>query len=583
MVARDDRAILVLNAGSSSIKFCIFRLVDGQAVRDLRGQVSGLGTVPRFTSRRDGGPPVDAPLGTGPMSHAEALDRLLAAVQAELGATRIVGVGHRVVHGGLEFMAPTAVDAAVLQRLDQYVPLAPLHQPHNLAAIRAMLARLPGVPEIACFDTAFHRTVPDVAQRFALPPRFAEAGVRRYGFHGLSYEYIASQLPAVDARAAAGRTVVFHLGNGSSMCALQACRSIATTMGFTAVDGLPMGTRCGAMDPGVVLFLMDEMKLGPRDIERLIYHESGLLGMSGVSSDVRDLLASREPAAALALDVFVYRATANSARSPRRWAASTLSSLPPASAKTRLRFGPHLSTRRPGWACSSTLLPTIGMDRHLDNGQRDGGVRDPYRRGEHDRAARHARAARLTRQIGPQGMGFARLPGLHAPEPAMKITVAATQFACTPNAAENVARAESMVRQAAAKGAQVILLQELFETPYFCKDHFAGHFALAHPLPDNPVVRRFQGLAKELGVVLPISVFERANNAYYNSLAMIDADGEVLGTYRKSHIPEGPGYHENSISRRATRDSRSGRRASARSAWASAGTSGSRKPRAAWR
>jgi acetate kinase len=308
MAARDERAILVLNAGSSSIKFCIFRLVDGQAVRDLRGQVSGLGTVPRFTSRRDGGPPVEAPLGTGPMTHADALDRLLTAVQAELGAARIVGVGHRVVHGGLEFMAPTAVDGAVLRRLDQYVPLAPLHQPHNLAAIRAMLARLPGVPEIACFDTAFHRTVPDVAQRFALPPRFAEAGVRRYGFHGLSYEYIASQLPAVDARAAAGRTVVFHLGNGSSMCALRGCRSIATTMGFTAVDGLPMGTRCGAMDPGVVLFLMDEMKLGPRDIERLIYNESGLLGMSGVSSDVRDLLASSEPAAALALDVFVYRA-----------------------------------------------------------------------------------------------------------------------------------------------------------------------------------------------------------------------------------------------------------------------------------
>jgi acetate kinase len=282
MATREERAILVLNAGSSSIKFCIFRLVDGQAVRDLRGQVSGLGTVPRFTSRRDGGPAVDAPLGAGPMTHADALDRLLEAVQAELGTTRIVGVGHRVV---------------------------PLHQPHNLAAIRAMLARLPGVPEIACFDTAFHRTVPDVAQRFALPPRFAEAGVRRYGFHGLSYEYIASQLPAVDARAAAGRTVVFHLGNGSSMCALHGCRSIATTMGFTAVDGLPMGTRCGALDPGVVLFLMDEMKLGPREIERLIYNESGLLGMSGVSSDVRDLLASSEPAAALALDVFVYRAT----------------------------------------------------------------------------------------------------------------------------------------------------------------------------------------------------------------------------------------------------------------------------------
>jgi len=205
-------------------------------------------------------------------------------------------------------MAPTVVDEAVLSRLDRYVPLAPLHQPHNLAAIRALLARLPGVPEIACFDTAFHRSVPEVAQLFALPPRFAAAGVRRYGFHGLSYEYIAARLPAIDARAATGRTVVFHLGNGSSMCALRAGCSVATTMGFTAVDGLPMGTRCGTLDPGVLLFLMDEMRLGPRDIERLIYQESGLLGMSGVSSDVRELLASDEPAAAMALDVFVYRA-----------------------------------------------------------------------------------------------------------------------------------------------------------------------------------------------------------------------------------------------------------------------------------
>ena len=301
-------AILVLNAGSSSIKFCLFRLQQGRAVRDLRGQVSGLGTAPRFTSRNEQGETVDKALGDQPMSHAVALDHLLDAVQDGLDGARIVGVGHRVVHGGLEFMAPTAVDESILQRLDRYVPLAPLHQPHNLAAIRALLARLPGVPEVACFDTAFHRTVPEVAQRFALPPRFAEAGVRRYGFHGLSYEYIASQLPQVDARAANGRTVVFHLGNGASMCAMSNCQSIATTMGFTAVDGLPMGTRCGALDPGVVLFLMDELQMDARAIERLIYHESGLLGMSGVSSDMRALLASDAPSAALALDVFTYRA-----------------------------------------------------------------------------------------------------------------------------------------------------------------------------------------------------------------------------------------------------------------------------------
>jgi acetate kinase len=301
--------ILVLNAGSSSIKFCTFALAEGDPVRKLRGHVSGLNTQPRFQLRRDEATLEDAPLGDERVTHADALDHLLAAVQRELGPEPIAGVGHRVVHGGLEFMAPTLVDTGVLERLKRYEPLAPLHQPHNLAAIRVLLERLPGVPEVACFDTAFHRSVPEVAQLFALPPQFAAAGIRRYGFHGLSYEYIATRLPQIDARAATGRVVVFHLGNGASMCAMHAGRSVATTMGFTAVEGLPMGTRCGSLDPGVVLFMMDELKLGPREIERLIYQESGLLGMSGISNDVRDLLASREPAAALALDVFVYRAS----------------------------------------------------------------------------------------------------------------------------------------------------------------------------------------------------------------------------------------------------------------------------------
>ncbi|HET7202121.1 MAG TPA: acetate/propionate family kinase [Steroidobacteraceae bacterium] len=307
-VAAGKRAILVLNAGSSSIKFCVFRLEGAAMVRDLRGQVSGLGTAPKFTMRRDDALLVDRALASGPLTHAAALEELLDAIGAHLAGAHIVGVGHRVVHGGLEFMAPTPLTQEVLAKLDRYVPLAPLHQPHNLAAIRMMLGRLPEIPEIACFDTAFHRTIPEVAQLFALPPRFAEAGIRRYGFHGLSYEYIASRLPALDERAASGRTVVFHLGNGSSMCAMLGGHSVATTMGFTAVDGLPMGTRCGSLDPGVVLFMMDELALGPREIEQLMYHESGLLGMSGVSSDVRDLLASRDPAAAAALDVFVYRA-----------------------------------------------------------------------------------------------------------------------------------------------------------------------------------------------------------------------------------------------------------------------------------
>lgn len=302
------RAILVLNAGSSSIKFCVFRLAGAAAVRDLRGQVSGLGTAPQFALRRGTTTLVSTAL-PAPLNHTQALEHILDSLRAHLDQAEIVGVGHRVVHGGLEFMAPTRVDATVLARLDRYVPLAPLHQPHNLSVIRVMLDHMPDVPEIACFDTAFHRSVPEVAQLFALPPRFAAAGVRRYGFHGLSYEYIASSLPGIDPRAAAGRTVVFHLGNGASMCALRGGHSIATTMGFTAVEGLPMGTRCGSLDPGVVLFMMDELKLGPREIERLLYHESGLLGLSGISSDMRDLLASDAPSAALALEVFVYRAS----------------------------------------------------------------------------------------------------------------------------------------------------------------------------------------------------------------------------------------------------------------------------------
>jgi acetate kinase len=301
-------AIVVLNAGSSSIKFCTFRRNGAALERELRGQVSGLGTAPRLAAKRGGAAITDRELSTGATSHRDALGLLLEFLRAEMHGETIVGVGHRVVHGGLEFMAPTRVDAGILERLDRYVPLAPLHQPHNLAAIRLMLERLPGVPEVACFDTAFHRTIPEVAQLFALPPRFAEAGVRRYGFHGLSYEYVASVLPSLDERAARGRTVVFHLGNGASMCALAGGRSIATTMGFTAVDGLPMGTRTGALDPGVLLFMLDELGMGVREVERLLYHESGLLGMSGVSSDMRDLLASDVPAAQLALDVFVYRA-----------------------------------------------------------------------------------------------------------------------------------------------------------------------------------------------------------------------------------------------------------------------------------
>jgi len=228
-------------------------------------------------------------------------------VREHLSGHRLVGIGHRVVHGGRDHVRPVRVDAAAIAALRRYVPLAPLHQPHNLEPIALLLERLPDVPQVACFDTAFHRTQPAVAQAFALPREFGERGVVRYGFHGLSYEYVASALPSHDERAARGRTVVLHLGNGASMCALAGGRSVASTMGFTAVDGLPMGTRSGNLDPGVVLYLMDELRMDARAIEDLIYRRSGLLGVSGISSDMRVLLASADPRAHEAIDLFVYR------------------------------------------------------------------------------------------------------------------------------------------------------------------------------------------------------------------------------------------------------------------------------------
>jgi xylulose-5-phosphate/fructose-6-phosphate phosphoketolase len=304
-------AILVLNAGSSSIKFSLFSGDEHGLALELRGLLEGIEGegAPHLVARRPDGTvlserhwPERSYLG-----HAGALERLLPLVRAALGEGELAGVGHRVVHGGVAFGAPVRVDEAVLARLQTFVPLAPLHQPHNLAPIRALRALDPALPQVACFDTAFHRSMPPVAERFALPEALHQAGVRRYGFHGLSYEYIASALPALDPAAARGRTVAMHLGNGASLCALQAGRSVATTMGFSVLDGLCMGTRCGALDPGVVLWLADERGLDPRAIERLLYDESGLLGVSGISSDMRTLLASREPRARLAVDLFVYR------------------------------------------------------------------------------------------------------------------------------------------------------------------------------------------------------------------------------------------------------------------------------------
>ncbi len=303
-------AILVLNAGSSSLKFSVFRdRADAAPQLELRGQIEGILTKPRFSARDASGAQLAAgDLGAAtPRGHQGAAAFLLDWLDQRLDGQRVVAAGHRVVHGGREFSAPVRVNAAVLDALERLVPLAPLHQPHNLAAIRAVAARSPELVQVACFDTAFHAAQPPLAQAFALPRRLTEAGIRRYGFHGLSYEYIAHMLPSVDMHAASGRTVVAHLGNGASMCALAAGKSAASTMGFTALDGLPMGTRCGAIDPGVLLHLLDHHGMDARGLEKLLYHESGLLGVSGISSDMRALLASRDAHAAEAVDLFVYR------------------------------------------------------------------------------------------------------------------------------------------------------------------------------------------------------------------------------------------------------------------------------------
>jgi acetate kinase len=305
---KSNDAILVLNAGSSSIKLSVFAERAGELALELRGEVEGLYTAPRFMAHDPTGHVVAERSWRGAtLGHDGAVEYLSEFLKQHLADHRLVGVGHRVVHGGLEFTAPVRVGTQTIKALERFIPLAPLHQPHNLAPIARLLERSPELPQVACFDTSFHRTNPDVAQRFALPAALHDAGVQRYGFHGLSYEYIASELPRLDAKAASGKTVVLHLGNGVSICAMEAGRSVATTMGFTPADGLPMGTRCGALDPGVIVYLMDERKMDARAIERLLYRESGLLGVSGISSDMRTLLSSSDPAARLAIDIFVYR------------------------------------------------------------------------------------------------------------------------------------------------------------------------------------------------------------------------------------------------------------------------------------
>jgi acetate kinase len=304
-----SEAILVLNAGSSSLKFEVFGVDGDTLARQVAGGIEELSDAPRFSARDVHGTVVGErswPAGR-PLGHAGALAFLLEWLASRGGGSRIVAAGHRVVHGGAEFTAPVRVTPEVVARLEALVPLAPLHQPANIQAITALAAQHPELPQVACFDTAFHHSQPAVAQAFALPRSISDGGVRRYGFHGLSYEYVASVLPEHDPQAAAGRTVVLHLGNGASMCALLGGRSVATTMSFTALDGLPMGTRCGALDPGVLLYLLSARGFDAPALERLLYHESGLLGVSGVSSDMRVLLASPDPRAREAVALFCYR------------------------------------------------------------------------------------------------------------------------------------------------------------------------------------------------------------------------------------------------------------------------------------
>ncbi len=301
--------ILVINAVSSSIKFQLFLVAAQHELRRaLKGQIEGIGVRPRLIAKNtEGETPIEEEWPVSEVATVpQALDKLVAFLRERLG-TLPVAIGHRVVHGGPEYSDPTVIDDAVIERLEKFTPLAPLHQPNNLAPIRAVRARQHQLLQVACFDTAFHRNHPEIADRYALPEQLYAEGVRRYGFHGLSYEYIAGRLPEIAPEIARGRVIVAHLGSGASMCAISAGKSVESTLGFTALDGLPMGTRPGQLDPGIMLYLMSEKRMSAKEIEHLLYHDSGLKGLSGISNDVRDLLASPDPRAKLALDHFVYR------------------------------------------------------------------------------------------------------------------------------------------------------------------------------------------------------------------------------------------------------------------------------------
>ena len=337
-----SQGLLVINAGSSSIKFSVFALPDngGELTLVCRGLQENIGEdnphfkafdhadqvladvhpTPQSGLYRKSGPehhrraadavappPPVEPAQVAIYDHQTALRDLLGWLAQTPGLPEVIAAGHRVVHGGEEFSDPQVLTPAIMARLETFIPLAPLHQPHNLAGIRAVSAVRPDLPQVGCFDTAFHHGQPELAKLFALPKAYRAEGVRRYGFHGLSYEYVAGALAEIMGTPATGRVVVAHLGNGASMCAIRDGRSMASTMGFTAVEGLPMGTRTGSLDPGVILYLIERHGMGVKDLTNLLYKQSGLLGLSGFSNDMRELLASPDPNAKLAVDYFCYR------------------------------------------------------------------------------------------------------------------------------------------------------------------------------------------------------------------------------------------------------------------------------------
>ena len=305
------KSILVLNAGSSSLKFALFDLEPRLAEKpSLSGQIEGIGAQPKMSVKHADGKRVEAAVpASGDLNaqHRAALNYLFDWLKTNCPSMTIAAAGHRIVHGGEVFSAPIVIDVAVFSRLETFVPLAPLHQPHNLRAVGAIAELMPQVPQVGCFDTAFHRTQPEVAQAFGLPRAISAEGVKRYGFHGLSYDFVSRQLPTVVGERAKGAVVVAHLGNGASMSALQNGKCVATTMGFTALDGVMMGTRTGNLDPGVLLYLMDQKGMDAKAITNMLYKESGLLGVSGISQDMRALLDSDSPHAKEAVELFCYR------------------------------------------------------------------------------------------------------------------------------------------------------------------------------------------------------------------------------------------------------------------------------------